>query len=226
MIPARSGSRRIPNKNIQLVAGVPMIGHAVRRALDSGIFDEVFVTTDSEEIATIAESHGASVPELRSKSLSDEVTPTRPVISHFISTVEKLQSKDVVVTCLYPFAILITSDLLRAAKTGFESLTDQSKYLVTVQRYSHPIQRAFALDSYGVMKPYSPHLLEARTQDLEVFFHDAGQFYFALSTTWRIDQSILANAVGFEISRYATVDLDDVSDLEQLRFLFAAKLKE
>lgn len=225
IIPARSGSKRIPNKNIQPVAGVPMIGHVVRNALESNVFDEVFVTTDSDEIASIARFHGANVPELRPKNLSDDITPTRPVIENFISRVKKLQGEDVVVACIYPFAILLSANLIRSAKESFELLKDKSRYLVTVQRYSHPIQRAFSLDSHGFMVPKSPQHFESRTQDLQSYFHDAGQLYFASSSTWLVDQSILANAVGFEISRYSSVDIDDEEDLEQLRLLYSAKQK-
>ena len=223
VIPARSGSKRIPNKNIQQVAGVPMIGHVVRNALESSVFDEVFVTTDCDEIASIARLYGANVPELRSKTLSDDITPTRPVIENFISRVKKLQDQNVVVACIYPFAILLSPSLIRSVKESFEFLKDKNSYLVAVQRYSHPIQRAFALDSHGHMVPKSPKHFESRTQDLQAYFHDAGQFYFALSSTWRLDQSILANAIGFEISRYSTVDIDDEDDLEQLRLLYAAR---
>jgi N-acylneuraminate cytidylyltransferase len=200
-----------------------MLGYVVRNALASGIFDEVFVSTDGEEIASVARLYGASVPELRPGNLSDDLTPTRLVIEHFISSVNKLQDENVVVACIYPFAILLSPDLIRSAKMEYESLRNIHNYLVAVQRYPHPIQRAFSLDLGGLVIPNTPQYFESRTQDLQEYFHDAGQFYFALSSTWCLNKSILANAVGFEISRYATVDIDNEEDLEQLQKLFAAK---
>lgn len=84
IIPARGGSKRIPRKNIKPFAGKPMIAWSIEAALASGCFDRVIVSTDDEEIATVAREWGAEVPFRRPPELSDDHTGTIPVIAHAI----------------------------------------------------------------------------------------------------------------------------------------------
>jgi N-acylneuraminate cytidylyltransferase len=72
VIPARGGSKRLPGKNIRDFAGKPMLAWSVEAALESGLFDTVMVSTDSEEIADVARAWGASVPFLRSARTADD----------------------------------------------------------------------------------------------------------------------------------------------------------
>lgn len=224
LIPARGGSKRIPNKNLQQVGGLPLIAHTVRSALNSGIFKAVYVSTDSEQIADISIEFGALVPELRASHLSDDDTPTRTVIADFIMRHPNLQDDDSVIVCMYPFAFLLTDQVLCSARKRFELLADNSRYLVSIKKYPHPIQRAFSLTHEGYLEPVNKDALEARTQDIPDNFHDAGQFYFARSKTWLNDQSVLANAYGFEIPKYAAVDVDDMDDLEELRRIYQSRI--
>lgn len=76
-IPARSGSKRIPDKNIKILNGHPLIAYTIKPALDSGQFDAVICVTDSERYAEIASSYGATVPFLRDKSNAGETSPDR-----------------------------------------------------------------------------------------------------------------------------------------------------
>jgi pseudaminic acid cytidylyltransferase len=220
VIPARGGSKRIPKKNIQEVAGIPLIGHVIKNAIASNVFQGVYVSTDSDEISSVALELGAEVLDRRPSNLSDDYTPTRPVIADFIERHPKLNTDKSVIACVYPFAILIDSNLIRLARDNFEALEDQSKYLAAIQKYPHPIQRAFSLSAEGVLSPSSPASLEVRTQDLPARYHDAGQFYFAKSSTWLSNRSVLANAYGFLIPKYSAVDIDDMEDLEYLRSLY------
>ena len=220
MIPARGGSKRIPKKNIQEVAGIPLIGHVIRNAINSNIFQDIYVSTDSDEIASISLEFGAKTSAKRPKNLSDDYTPTRPVIADFIERHPKLNTDKSVVACVYPFAILIDSNLFRLARDNFEALKDKSRYLAAIQKYPHPIQRSFSLTPEGLLSPSSPGSLEARTQDLPAKYHDAGQFYFAKSSTWLSHKSVLATAYGFLIPKYSAVDIDDMEDLEYLRSLY------
>ena len=80
IITARGGSKRIPKKNIKEFCGKPIIAYSIRAALDSEIFDEVMVSTDSEEIAEIARAYGAKVPFMRSAKTSDDFATTADVL--------------------------------------------------------------------------------------------------------------------------------------------------
>ena len=84
VIPARGGSKRIPGKNIRVFAGKPMIAHSINRALQSGLFERVIVSTDDEEISRVARDFGAEVPLLRPKELSYDQTGTTAVVAHIV----------------------------------------------------------------------------------------------------------------------------------------------
>ena len=220
IIPARGGSKRIPKKNLQEVGGIPLIGHVISNALESNVFNHIYVSTDSDEVAHIALKFGAEVPGRRPANLSDDYTPTKPVIADFIMRHPELNAGNSVIACIYPFAILTKASLIGLAKDCFEALEDKSKFLAAIQRYSHPTQRAFSLSPGGSLSPLSPEHLGNRTQDLPQRYHDAGQFYFARASTWLSDKSILANAYGFLVPKYSAVDIDDGEDLEYLRCLY------
>lgn len=74
-IPARSGSKRVPNKNIRVLGGHPMLAYSIRAAIDSGVFDAVICATDSESYAAVARHYGAEVPFLRSPQISGDKSP-------------------------------------------------------------------------------------------------------------------------------------------------------
>ena len=112
------------------------------------------------------------------------------------------------------------NDRLERIKSVTEEFRNKGKGYDAIQKYPHPIQRSFSLTPEGLLSPSSPESLEARTQDLPAKYHDAGQFYFAKSSTWLSNKSVLATAYGFLIPKYSAVDIDDMEDLEYLRRLY------
>ena len=84
IIPARGGSKRIPEKNIKLFAGQPIISYSIRAALQADVFDKVIVSTDSEKIARIAEKCGADVPFVRPPEISNDQSPLASVLLHAV----------------------------------------------------------------------------------------------------------------------------------------------
>jgi pseudaminic acid cytidylyltransferase len=89
IIPARGGSKRIPDKNVKHFAGKPIIAYSIEAAKVSGLFDKIFVSTDSEKIALTAKKFGAEVPFMRPKELSDDFTPTAMVLLHALKWIEE-----------------------------------------------------------------------------------------------------------------------------------------
>ena len=121
IIPARGGSKRIPRKNIKLFHGLPVIVYAIKAAKESEIFDEVFVSTDDEEIAEVATSFGATIPWMRSKDLSDDHATTIHVMQ---DTVNKLSTNLIDlenICCVYPVTPLLRPNFL---SQGFKTLQD------------------------------------------------------------------------------------------------------
>ena len=84
IIPARGGSKRIPDKNIKLFSGKPIISYSIEAAKISGLFEKIIVSTDSQKIAHTAKEYGAEVPFMRPKNLSDDFTPTAPVRKYLV----------------------------------------------------------------------------------------------------------------------------------------------
>ena len=86
LIPARSGSRRIPGKNVRLLAGHPLVAYAISAALDSGVFTRVIVSTDSEEVAAVGRRYGAETPFLRPAESAGEMSPDIDWVNHTLRT--------------------------------------------------------------------------------------------------------------------------------------------
>ena len=116
IIPARGGSKRIPNKNIKPFAGRPIIAYSIEAAKVSGLFDKIFVSTDSEKIAIIAKEYGAEIPFMRPKELSDDFTPTVPVLLHALEWMEVQGISAKFACCLYATAPFVQPEHL---KKGF-----------------------------------------------------------------------------------------------------------
>ncbi|MBE3117643.1 MAG: acylneuraminate cytidylyltransferase family protein [Candidatus Atribacteria bacterium] len=101
VIPARSGSKGLPGKNIRLLAGLPLIAHSIEFARLCPAITRTIVSTDSEEIATVARHYGAEVPFMRPRELAQDDTPMWPVLRHALQTVEQMENR------AYDFLILL-----------------------------------------------------------------------------------------------------------------------
>ena len=95
IIPARGGSKRLPGKNIKLLGGKPLIAWTIEAAIKSNIFDHIFVSTDSEEIASVSRDYGAKVPFLRPAELASDTATTNDVVTHLVEWFEKEYNKEV-----------------------------------------------------------------------------------------------------------------------------------
>jgi len=121
VIPARGGSKRIPRKNIKLFDGKPMIAWSIEVALKSGCFDRVLVSTDDLEIANVAKAHGAEVPFIRPKELSDDHTGITPVIAHAARWHSESGISAMQVCCIYATAPFLQAKDLQQGLAELES---------------------------------------------------------------------------------------------------------
>lgn len=175
IITARGGSKRIPRKNIKDFCGKPIIAYSIYAALESGIFNEVMVSTDDQEIADVAMQYGAKVPFLRSARNSDDYATTADVLAEVLAEYKKQGRSFVTMCCVYPTAPFITAEKLRAAYKMF--IDSEAEMLEPVVAYSYPPQRSFLLRDCNLVYQW-PEYVRTRSQDLESWYHDAGQFYF------------------------------------------------
>jgi len=176
MIPARGGSKRIPRKNIKAFHGKPIIAYSIEAAINSGLFDEVIVSTDDQEIAAVAENYGAKVPFFRPDELSDDFATTVDVIKHTLDWYAE-QSIDVSnICCIYATAPFIKQ---AALVEGYQAITQHGyQYAFAATEFSFPIQRAIKVAENGAVSMFHSEHLNTRSQDLEKAYHDVGQFYW------------------------------------------------
>ena len=210
IITARGGSKRIPKKNIKEFCGKPIIAYSIDAALASGAFDEVMVSTDSEEIKEIAMQYGAEVPFLRSASTSDDHSTTADVITEVINEYDKLGKHFDTFACIYPTAPFVTGDRLKEAA----ELLSTADAVLSVVKYSFPPQRAFVIRDGNVVYQY-PEFERARSQDLEPIYHDCGQFYMCNTEKFMEHHSlILPVTKPYILPEEEVQDIDTMSDWE------------
>lgn len=183
IIPARGGSKRIPRKNLKLFNGEPMIVGSIRTALTSGLFDQVLVSTDDEEIAAVARAHGAQVPFLRPTELADDFTGTAAVIEHAVRALQEQGLFYDFACCLYATAPLLQVRYLREGLQLLEQHPDKS-FAFSLCSFGFPVQRALTLDSDGALSALYPEYRNTRSQDLPAAYQDAGQFYWGRCDAW------------------------------------------
>ncbi|WP_136661381.1 pseudaminic acid cytidylyltransferase [Nitratireductor sp. XY-223] len=194
IIPARGGSKRIPRKNIRKFRGRPIIAWSVEAALESGAFDEVMVSTDDEEIASVARSCGANVPFMRSPRTADDTATTSDVLFEVLECYGKAGREFAFGCCIYPTApFMRASDLAhgkqRLADDGFD-------VIMPIAAFSYPVWRSLRRDDDGRLEMNFPENLNARSQDLPPAFHDAGQWYWFRTAAFLSDRVLLGPNTG------------------------------
>lgn len=219
VIPARGGSKRIPRKNIRPFAGQPMIGYAIEAARNSGAFDDIVVSTDDAEIAEVSQRLGARVPFLRPPELSDDQTPTVPVIAHAIRTLAEQGTRAELVCCIYPGVPLLQPAVLRQ---GLEQLLQAGSrpYVFPVLPFPSPVQRALRRLQDGATEPLYPQYATTRTQDLEPAYFDAGQFYWGRAQAWLDGLTLHAHGATLVLAEDSAIDIDTPADWERAEALY------
>ena len=219
IIPARGGSKRIPRKNLREFHGRPMIEWPIEAAKISGCFDDIVVTTDDDEIAAIAERAGARAPFRRPADLSDDRTPTLPVIAHALRWLGEHGVVAKRACCIYPTAPFLDAGDL---KRGFELLDKHSSnYVFSATTFPFPVQRALKLDAAGNAVPAFPESIASRSQDLPELFHDAGQFYWGTAQAFLEQRPIFGpGSVPLMLPRIRVQDIDTAEDWRTAELLF------
>jgi len=209
VIPARGGSKRIPHKNIREFHGRPMIAWSIEAAIKSGCFDRIVVSTDDIEIAEVAKKNRAEVPFVRPAILSDDHTPTIPVIQHAIDELGLSLGDEI--CCIYATAPFMRPSDVAA---GICKLTETgSSHVFPVTTFPFPIQRGLRLSLDGHVEMINPELFSTRSQDLDEAWHDAGQFYWAKAQIWTSGAPIFSpKSFGLRIPRHLVQDIDTEED--------------
>jgi len=212
IITARGGSKRIPGKNKKLFLGKPIICYSIEAALSSGLFEEVMVSTDDEEIAGIAKQAGASVPFLRSEDTSNDYATTDDVLMEVLEEYEKRGKTFEYMVCIYPTAPFVTAGKLQDALQLL--IENNASGVMPVVSFSFPPQRGMAIEN-GHLKYCFPENASKRSQDLETMYHDCGQFYCYQVERYRACRGDLKDGyVPIIMPETEVQDIDHISDWE------------
>lgn len=223
IITARGGSKRIPKKNIKEFCGKPIIAYSIDAALNAGIFDEVMVSTDSEEIAEVAVKYNANVPFMRSEATSNDYATTSDVLLEVIREYEKLGRSFDMGCCLYPTAPFVTARILLEA---FEALNQSSaKTLLPVVAFSFPPQRGvFIRDNKLILS--QPEYLNTRSQDIETLYHDCGSFSMFRIPAFKCEKKLITDhTIPYVMDEAMVQDIDNLSDWEMAELKYKLLFK-
>ena len=211
IITARGGSKRIPRKNIKEFCGKPIIVYSIEAALEAGIFDEVMVSTDDEEIAEVARMAGAKVPFMRSEAGAGDYASTDDVIMEVLEAYQKRGKTFTTFCCIYPTAPFVTAEKLRRAM----KMLDRADSVMPVVPFSFPPQRCMVLNENGELRMKWQQYATARSQDLEPYYHDCGQFYCCKTDLFmEYKTTDLPHMMPMIMSELEVQDIDNSDDWE------------
>ncbi len=207
IIPARGGSKRIPRKNIKPFLGKPMLAYSIEAALATGLFDEVMVSTDDEEIAEVARQYGAKVPFMRTPATANDYATLADVMNEVLTSY-KGRGQEFDNSCM----ILATCPMLQSKDIvlAYERLTTSDFSMVyPVVLFSYPIWRCLDLAEDGSMKRHWPEFENSRSQDLPKEYHDTGTFYWYKNSEWLAGNVKIG---GIEVDETTIQDIDTQTD--------------
>lgn len=210
IIPARGGSKRIPRKNIKTFLGIPIIAYSIKAAQESGLFDEIMVSTDDEEIAAIAREYGANVPFLRSNKTADDYATLADVLNEVLNYYSNESIHFDLFCCILATAPFLPSSRL---VESYNKLIDNNfDSVFPVLKFSYPIQRALHIveDKLSMVQP---EFKNSRSQDLPARYHDSGQFYWMKNDEFAKQQTLFAsNSGAIVLNEWEVQDIDTEED--------------
>ncbi len=209
IIPARSGSKRLPNKNIKFFGGLPLIVYSINYALsNSNFIDEVYVSTDSNDIKEIALQYGANVID-RPKHLSGDLEPTVSAMKHVLNAVDDVGT----IVLLQPTNPLRPKTLIKDAFKAFNDNKAQS--LFTISRDHKKLGKI--VDNQ--FEPFN-YKIGQRSQDLEPLFYENGLLYITNASLIKEDIIFNEKSIPFLVNhKFVEIDIDTHEDFEYAEYV-------
>lgn len=213
-IPARGGSKGIPKKNLREICGLPLVAYSIRSAQESGLFDRVFVSTDSQEIADIAVKHGAWVPFLRNADVAGDTASTVDAMVSDLRRTSAVAEEFNIVCLLQPTSPLRTAEDIMAAMGLFDRTGRDVVSVSPVDEHPY-LMRSIAQD--GTLKKVLPLSGAIRRQDLVPYFKVNGAIYINAVSRIVPGVCLADNPIGYVMPSERAVDIDTYDDLETVR---------
>ena len=225
VIPARSGSKGLKNKNIKNLCGHPLIAWTINNAVKSKYIDKVLVSTDSEKIATISKKYGASVPFLRPKKYATDTSNDFVVINHAIKFLNSKNEKYDYVVMLQPTSPLrelkdINKSIFKAIKFNADSLVSVSKVISQHPRFIYSIKSNHNLVPF-MKNNKNPSI---RRQDIEnLYFLDGTIYISKIKSLLKHKTFYHKNTKAFVVPKWKSLEIDDIDDLKLASYYMKEK---
>lgn len=220
IIPARSGSKGVKDKNIRLLGEKPLMAWSIEAALGSGEFDEVMVSTDSERYAEIARKHGASVPFLRSAITASDTASSNDMISEVLGEYQKRGREFDTLCLLQPTSPLRTAEDIRKAYTLYEQ--KEAIAVVSVCEAEHTPLWCGQLPPTLELDGFLPRTEAQRRQDIQKFYRLNGAIYIVDTKKFKMDPfPYQKGGYAYVMEQERSVDIDTELDIKFAEFLLA-----
>jgi CMP-N,N'-diacetyllegionaminic acid synthase len=223
IIPARSGSKGLKDKNIKLLNGKPLLAYTIEAAKESGVFDEIMVSTDSKEYAYIAKQWGANVPFLRSEEKSNDTASSWDVVKEVIEKYRDLGTEFDTVALLQPTSPLRTSNNIIE---GYNLMKEkEANFVVGVCEMEHsPLWANTLPENLSMANFIRPEFLEIPRQKIPKYYRINGALYIV-----KVDYLMKSSYI-YEDGSYAlvmkkedSIDIDDQVDFTIAEILISKR---
>lgn len=219
VIPARCGSKGLPDKNIKLLSGKPLMNWTIESAIHSGVFTDVVVSTDSEKYAEIAREAGASVPFLRPNSLATDTASTMDVIDHLLRELELDGKQYDYIAVLQPTSPLRTAEDIRNAYYQIEKKNAIS--IVSVCEAEHsPLWMNTLPEDFSMADFIRAENNNIPRQKLSKWYRLNGAIYFSEVNSLLLSRSFYGkSSFAYVMPQERSIDIDSILDFRMAEFI-------
>ncbi len=223
IIPARSGSKGLKDKNIKLLAGKPLLAYTVEAAIQSGIFNEIYVSTDSEEYARIAKEFGAQVPFLRSEETATDKASSWAVVREALQHYREAGREFAVFTLLQPTTPLRRAEDIISAFHLFQ--TKKASAVVSVCEVDHsPLWSNTLPESLSMDKFIRKEINQLPRQELQTYYRINGGIYMVNTEHFLCSEEIYTDGTyAYIMDRKDSIDIDDEFDFKMAEVILSMK---
>jgi len=223
IIPARAGSKSVPNKNIRLIAGKPLIYYTIKSALESKLFSHVIVSTEDKKTASIAKKYGAEVPFMRPRNLATDKTPQEQVLLHAVKKLNSLGIDFEIFVyrdCTVPF--IDSSDMNGAIELLKKS--DCYSTCASIKAHPNPYFGMWEPNKEGFLKiSKTTDKVISRRQDAPIVYIIDGLFVFWTKKFLKTRKCLTSKMLPYEISREHSHMIDFEFDFKVAELLINSK---
>lgn len=221
LIPARGGSKRLPRKNILGIGGMPMLAHPILTARASGLFEHIYVSTEDDEIAEIAQQYGAEVIE-RPPQIAEDRSTVVQVCLHALETHPDIE----LMCCIYATAVLLTPETLVGAHALLGG-QPEADFVMGVSEYEHPPVQALKADDNGYLSYMWPEWRGKQSQFHPHLVVSNGTFYWARRSALLEEKTFYGRRLkGAIVPVEQVTDIDTPNDLMRIISRINTKSKQ